>query len=106
MSRCFDISLSVACALLTTVRYNERAVPAFSYVSQVLLHPDVPRLKRLEQRGVHKILKLPPDCMKQKCTYALGEFCPLSPKPIFTLSIAAHSRLAKAEEVALREMRG
>ena len=66
LSRCFDISLSVASALLTIVRYSERAVFVFSYVSQVLLHPEVPRLKRLEQRGIHKILKLPPNCMKQK----------------------------------------
>ena len=106
LSRCFDISLSPATALPTIVRYNERAVPVFSYVSQVLLHPDIPRLKRLEQRGIHKILKLPPNCMKQKLTHTLGEFCPLSPKPIFALSIAAHSRFAKAEEVALRAMHG
>ena len=50
LSRCFDISLSTATALPTIVRYSERAVPVFSYVSQVLLHPDTPRLKRLEQR--------------------------------------------------------
>ena len=30
LSRCFDISPSVASALLTIVRYNERAVPVFS----------------------------------------------------------------------------
>ena len=66
LSRCFDISLSVASALPTIVRYNERAVPVFSYVSQVLLHPDIPCLKRLEQRGAHNILKLPLNCVKQK----------------------------------------
>ena len=60
LNRCFDISLSVASALLAIVKYNERAVPVFSYVSQVLLHPDIPRLKRLEQRGIHKVFKLPP----------------------------------------------
>ena len=86
------------------MKYNERAVPVFSYVSQVLLHPDIPRLKRLEQRGIHKILKLPPNCMNQRLTHTLGEFCPISPKPLFALSIAAHSRFAKAEEVALRTM--
>ena len=44
--------------------------------------------------------------MKQKLTHTLGEFCPLSPKLIFALSIAAHSRFAKTEEVALRLMQG
>ena len=36
----------------------------------------------------------------------MGEFCPLRPKLIFASSIAAHSRFAKAEEVALRAMHG
>ena len=106
LSRCVDICLSVASALLTIVRYNERAVPVFSYVSQVLLHPDIPRLKRLEQRGSHNTFKLPPKCTKQKLTHTLGEFFPFSHKPIFAFSIAAHSRFAKAEEVALRAMQG
>ena len=72
----------------------------------MLLHPDIPRLKRLEQRGIHKILKLPPNCMNQKLTHTLGEFCLINPKPIFALSVAAHSRFAKAEESALRTMQG
>ena len=61
LSRCFDISLNVASALPSIVRYNQVAVPVFSYVSQVIVHPDVPRLKRLDQRGIHKALKLPPN---------------------------------------------
>ena len=44
--------------------------------------------------------------MNQELTLTLGEFCPISPKPFFALSIAAHSRFAKAEEVALRTMQG
>ena len=72
LSRCFDISLSVATALPTIVRCNERAVFVFSYVSQVLLHPDIPRLKRLEQRGIHKILKVPPNMYASKTYPHLG----------------------------------
>jgi len=102
LSRCFDLSQSVASGLPTIVRYNERAVPVFSYVSQVLIHPDIPRLKRLEQRGIHKVLKLPPNCMNQKLLHSFGHFCPVSPKPLFSLCIAANSRFAKAEENAIR----
>ena len=36
----------------------------------------------------------------------MGEFCALSPKAIFALSIAAHSKFARAEEVALRLTQG
>ena len=42
--------------------------------------------------------------MNQQLMHTFGEFCAISPKPIFSLSIAAHSRFAKAEEVALRLM--
>ena len=106
LSRCFDLSLNVASALLTIVRYNERTITVFSYVSQVLMHPDIPRLKRLDHRGVHKSLKLPPNSMSQKLTHTFGEFCPMSPKPIHALCIAAHSRFAKVEEVAIRKIQG
>ena len=37
-------------------------------------------------------------------THTFGECCALSPKPVLAFSIAAHSRFAKAEEVALRLM--
>ena len=106
LSRCFDISLNVASALPSIVRYNQVAVPVFSYVSQVLVHPDIPRLKRLDQRGVHKAFKLPPNCMNQALSHSFGEFPPISPKPIHSLCIAAHSRFAKAENVALSKIHG
>ena len=44
--------------------------------------------------------------MNQKLTHTLGEVCSMSLKLIFALSIAAHSRFAKAEEVALRLLQG
>ena len=36
--------------------------------------------------------------------HSFGEFCAISPKPIFSLCSAAHSRFAKAEDVVLRKM--
>ena len=76
LSRCFDISLNVASALPSIVRYNQVAVPVFSYGSQVLVHPDIPRLKRLDQRGVHKAFKLPPNCMSQALSHSFGGVLP------------------------------
>ena len=35
LSRCFDLSLNTASGLPTIIRYNQIAVPVFSYVSQV-----------------------------------------------------------------------
>ena len=68
------------------------------------MYPCIPRLRRLDQRGVHKVLKLPPNSMNQKLTHTFGAFCPISPKPIHALCIAAHSRFAKAEEVAIHKI--
>ena len=42
--------------------------------------------------------------MNQRLMHTLTEFCAISPKPIFSPCIAAHSGFAKAEEVALRQM--
>ena len=40
--------------------------------------------------------------MSQKLSHTFAIFCPLSPKPIHSLCLAAHSRFAKAEAIALR----
>ena len=42
--------------------------------------------------------------MNQKLSHSFGDFFPISPKPIFAVCIAAHSRFAKTEEVALRRI--
>ena len=102
LSRCYDLSQNVATALPSVIRYNERCVPVFSYVAQVMLHHDFAKLKLLDQRGVHKVLKLPPNCMSQKLCHTFDIFCPISPRPIVALCLAAHSRFAKAEAAALR----
>jgi hypothetical protein len=102
LSRCYDLSQSVATALPSVIRYNGRCVPVFSYVAQVMLHHDFSKLKLLDQRGVHKVLKMPPNCMSQKLCHTFDIFCPISPRPIVALCLAAHSRFAKAEAAALR----
>ena len=40
--------------------------------------------------------------MSQKLGHSLGVFCPVSPRPIHALCLAAHSRFAKSETNALR----
>ena len=44
--------------------------------------------------------------MSQALSHSFGEFCPISPKPIYSLCIAAHSRFAKAENLALSKVHG
>ena len=40
--------------------------------------------------------------MSQKLCHSFDIFCPISPRPIVALCLAAHSRFAKAEAAALR----
>ena len=42
--------------------------------------------------------------MSQQLVNTFGEVCAISPKLILSICIAAHSRFAKAEEVASRQM--
>ena len=44
--------------------------------------------------------------MNQALSHSFGESFPISPKPIYSLCIAAHSRFAKAENVALSKIHG
>ena len=60
LERVEELSSSQASSLGTILRYNERVASVFSYVAQVTEHPDPQNFKSLEQRGVHKVLKLPP----------------------------------------------
>ena len=42
--------------------------------------------------------------MNQILMHSFGHFCPISPNPLFSFCIAANSRFAKAEEVAIRRI--
>ena len=99
-----QVSCSVAPSLGSILRYNERVVTVFSYVSQFVQVPDTKALGALEQRGVHKILKLPPNSLARDFMHNLAPFSPKSPNALLPMCSAALARFAHANEVALRTL--
>lgn len=65
LDRVEEIADSSAPALGAILRCNERAVSVFSYVSQFVQITDAKSMGALEQRGVHKMLRLPPNSMSR-----------------------------------------
>ena len=69
------------------LRYNERVASVFSYVSQVTQIPDPSSLAALEQRGVHKVMKLPPNSMSRDLTLSFSPFSAAVPNAIPRLHV-------------------
>jgi len=99
-----DISGASAPALGGILRYNERAVSVFSYVSQFVQIVDTKSMSALEQRGVHKMLRLPPNSMSRQFMHDLGMFSAKSPLALLPICTAALVRFAHSEEGALRDL--
>ena len=58
--RILEIYEGGASALPSILRYNERALPVFSFIAQIFPPHESVNISSLEQRGIHKILHLPP----------------------------------------------
>ena len=98
LERIKELTEASAPSLPTILRYNERVATVFSYVSQVIRIPDTSSLMAMEQRGIHKMLKLPPNSMSRTMAHSFGNFCAVVPK-----AIAANCR-ATMYRFALREL--
>ena len=93
LDRAIEISDGDAPALPSIIRYNERVVSAFSYISQLF---EVPRkLEALEQRGKHKMLRLPPNSMSRELHHAMEPFSVIGPTSLRAWSDTALCRVAR-----------
>ena len=81
-------------SLQSVLRYNERALPVFSYVSQVCLPPLEFDMRATEQGSIHKILHLPPMSMSRELMHSLGDFVSPAPKCMSSLFYATMFRFA------------
>ncbi len=104
LERVEDIGSASAPSLVAVLRYSERAATVFSFVSQVIPVHDPPSLATLEQRGVHKMLKLPPNSMSRKLMHSLEPFQCKSPTAIISMCRASMYRLARREAVFIRSL--
>ncbi len=99
LERVDEIASGSAPSLVSVLRYNERAATVFSFVSQVIPMHDPQSFAALEQRGVHRMLKLPPNCMSRKLMHSLEPFHCKSPTAILAMCRASMYRLARTELV-------
>ena len=102
--RIIDLADSTAPTLPTVLRYNERVVSVFSYISQLVPPPRSFNLSSLEQRCIHKILKLPPNCMSRKLLHSCEQFLAVAPKGLIASCHAARFRFAHSESQFLNEL--
>ncbi len=105
LDRVEELASTQAPSLGTILRYNERVASVFSYVAQVTEHPDPNNLKSIEQRGVHKVLKLPPYCMSRQLMHSCEPFLLKAPVAITSMCKAAMYRFARAESVFLNQLK-
>ena len=101
LERVEELASTGAPSLPTILRYNERVVTVFSYVSQVIRPPDWKSLASLEQRAVHKALKLPPNSMSRKLLHSFQDFCAKVPISLCASVRASMYRFARNEFAAL-----
>ncbi len=105
LARVEELSSTQAPSLGTILRYNERVASVFSYVAQVTEHPDPKNFKSLEQRGVHKVLKLPPNCMSRQLMHSCEPFFLKAPVAITSMCKAAMYRFARGESEFLNQLK-
>ena len=74
ISRVPKVTGGKAPAATSIIRYNQRAVPVVSYVSQFASPPTEPKLAQLDHWSVHEILRMPPNPMSRKLSHSVA-FC-------------------------------
>ena len=104
LERCNELTEGVAPPLPTIIKYNERVATVFSYVSQVILPPAVGRLADIEQRGVHKMLRLPPKCMSRELMHSFEPFSAVTPTALLPYCSAVMYRYARSQSETLESL--
>jgi hypothetical protein len=69
--RVFEVASGQAPATSSIIRYNQRAVTVLSYVAQFAPPPPSAKVLELDQWSVHKILRLPANCMPRNLSHSL-----------------------------------
>ena len=101
-SRVQEVVDGNAPAPLAIMRYNQRAVPVLSYVSQFaspFSHFDV---ADKEQNAIHRILRLPPRSMSRKLMHSIGFCSVIEPRPLRAYSLGIMFRFAASEKQHLQ----
>jgi len=100
-----EICIGQAPATVALCRYNQRAVPIFSYVAQFADPPKEVDVEGLSQWAVHSVLRMPPQSMSRQLMYSIG-FCSLiEPLPLKAYCSAILFRFASGIRIYLSQLR-
>ena len=74
-----EIAEALAPAALSIIRFNQRAVPVLSYVSQLGVPCNCKKLHAVAQHALHRIRHMPPNCMSRELTRMINNFSLIPP---------------------------
>ena len=79
------------------MRYNQRAVPVLSFVSQFSGPPVNSNIPEVDQWSVHKLLRMPSNCMSRKLCHSLACLTEVDPISLSDFCSANLMRFAHSE---------
>ena len=103
--RVSEICDGLAPVTVSLLRYNQRAVPVLSFVSQFSGFPKDVNIQSREHHALHKILRLPPLSFSRKLMFNLGTFTVVEPIPLDAYCKAVMFRFAMSEKDYLLQLR-
>ena len=105
VNRVGEVCQGQAPAAVSICTYNQRAVTVLSYVAQFAPPPEDSKLDFLSHWAVHKILRLPSNCMARGLTYAISFCSAINPLPLRSYCSACLYRFADSERDYLFQLR-
>ena len=95
--RVFEIVAGNAPVTSGIIRFNQRAVPVLSYVSQFAFPPDSFDMVNKEMWCVHKLLRMPARCMSRKLGNSIDFCIEVNPISLSAFCFANMLRFAQSE---------
>ena len=105
VNRVHEVSIGKAPAAVVVIRYNQRVLPVFSYVSQFAIPLVAFKIHALAHRSLHSILRVPPNSFSRKHTNSIGFCRGISPLPINSYCVSVRYRFAVSEASYLEDLR-
>ena len=103
-SRIEEIKSASAPAAVSFCRYNQRAIPVLSYVAQFAVPPQDFKFSSMYARGIHSMLRMPPNSMTWKLCRNISFCFVVEPIPIDVYCAACLSRFAQSEREYLLQL--
>ena len=92
-----EIVSANAPATTAILRFNQRAVPVLSFVSQFSHPPVCADLPKLDQWSVHKLLRIPSHCMSRNLCHSVAFCTEVDPVPLAPFCSVFFIRFANSE---------